>query len=58
MQILGYLLFALCLGLTVWYLIDTVKVAKKKIKLIKEQKKNNNVSNVEVQDEINKNKEI
>lgn len=58
MQVLGYLLFALSLGLTVWYLIDTIKVAKKKIKLIKEQKKNKNVSNVEVQDEINKNKEI
>lgn len=57
MQVLGYLLFALCLGLTVWYLIDTIKVAKKKIKLIKEQKKNKNVSDVEVQDVINKNKE-
>lgn len=58
MQWLGYLIFAVALGLTVWFLIDTIKVAKERIKKIKEQRaKKKNVSNGEVQAEINKDKE-
>ncbi len=65
MQIIGYLIFAVCLGLFLWYLISSIKVIITRIKDIKDKRKekcapgctSENVSNAEVQGEINKNTE-
>lgn len=61
MQIIGYLIFAVCLGLFLWYLISSIKVIIKRIKDLKNKRKDkcatrgtsDNVSNAEVQGEIN-----
>ena len=58
MKWIGYLLFAVALGLFIWYLIDSIKSIKLGIKKLKERRaKKKGVSNGEVQAEINNKKE-